>query len=70
MTNSVHAICVVNTDSKYHSAKTPEKCLQEAERGKKWMYLEACLQQHRHFSPFFALVDGLMGVEATADLKR
>ena len=61
---------VVNIDANSHMAKAPEKCLNEAERGKKWMYLEACLQQHRHFSPFVALVDGLMGVEATADLKR
>ena len=34
------------------------------------MYLEACLQQRQHFSPFVASVDGLMGVEATATLKR
>ena len=34
------------------------------------MYLEACLKQRRHFSPFVASVDGLLGVEATATLKR
>ena len=34
------------------------------------MYLEACLQQRRHFSPFVASVDGLLGVEARATLKR
>ena len=34
------------------------------------MYLEACLQQRRHFSPFFTSVDRLLGVEATATLKR
>ena len=45
-------------------------CLHEAERGKKKMYLEACLQQRRYVSPFVASVDGLMGVEATATLKR
>ena len=44
-TYSVYYMRVVNTDSEYHSAKTPEKCLQEAERVKKKMYLEACLQQ-------------------------
>ena len=38
--------------------------------GKKKMYLEAWLQQNWHFSPFVALVDGLLGVEATATLKR
>ena len=34
------------------------------------MYLEAFLQQRRHLSPFFDSVDGLLGVEATATLKR
>ena len=34
------------------------------------MYLEACLQQRWHFSPFVALVDELMGLEAMATLKR
>ena len=33
------------------------------------MYLEACLQQRRHFSPFVASVDRLLGVEETATLK-
>ena len=34
------------------------------------MYLEACLQRRRHFSPFVTLVYGLLGVEAMANLKR
>ena len=34
------------------------------------MYLEACLQQRRHFPPFVASVDGLLVVEATDTLKR
>ena len=34
------------------------------------MYLEACLQQRRHFSPFVAYVDRLLEVEAMATLKR
>ena len=34
------------------------------------MYLEACLQQRRQFSPFVASVDGLLGVEAMATPKR
>ena len=44
-TDSVHGMRVVNIDAKSHSATTPEKCLQEAERVKKKMYLEACIQQ-------------------------
>ena len=61
---------VVNTDTMSHSEKTPEKCLQEAERKKKKMYLEACLQQRQYFSPFVTSVDGLLGVEAADNLKR
>ena len=44
-TDSVHNMCVVNTDAKTYWEKTLERCLEEAERGKKKMYLEACLQQ-------------------------
>ena len=43
-TDGVHGMRVVNTDAKSHLAKTLEKCLQEAEREKKMMYLEAYLQ--------------------------
>ena len=42
---------VVNTDAKSHSWKTPEKFLQKAEKVKKPMYMEACLQQRRNFFP-------------------
>ena len=34
------------------------------------MYLQDCLQQRRHFSPFVTSADGLLGVEETATLKR
>ena len=61
---------VVKTYAKSHSAKTPEKCLQEAERAKKKMYLEACLQQGQQFCPFVASVDRIMGVELMVTLKR
>ena len=61
---------VVNNDDLKHRTKDPEKILHKAERGKKKMYLEACLQQCRNFYPFVASVDGLLGVEATATLKR
>ena len=69
-TSSVHDMHVMNTDTKSHLAKTSEKCLQEAERAKKKIYLEECLQKCRHISPFVASVDRLIGVEATATLKR
>ena len=69
-TESVHDMRVVNADAKTHVLKNPEKCLQEAERGNKRMYLDACIQKRRHFYPFIASVDELMIVEATATLKR
>ena len=69
-TDNVHDMHIVNTGALTYQLKEPEKCLHKAERGKKKIYLEACLQQRRHFSPFVALVDGLLGVEATATLKR
>ena len=62
-------VCLSNF-TKFHSAKTPGIFLQKAERGIKRMHQETCLQQRRNFPPFVAYVDGLMGVEATATLKR
>ena len=52
-TDSFHDMRVMNTDAKTHAVKTPEKCLQEVDRGKNWMYLESCLQHHRHFVVFY-----------------
>ena len=55
-TVSVHDMRVGNTYAKSHLAKIPEECMQEADRAKKKMYLEACLQQLRNFSPFISSV--------------
>ena len=44
-TDSVHDMRAVNTDTISYARESPEKCLREAERGKKKMYLEDCLQQ-------------------------
>ena len=68
-TDSFHNMSVVNTDTKSHSAKTPEKCLQKVEWDRNKIYLEARLQQLRHFSPFVSSVDGMLGLEMTATLK-
>ena len=69
-TDSVHDMEFVNTDTLTHRTKDPARSLHKAEKGKKRMYLEFCFQQRRHLSPFFASVDGLLGVEATTTLKR
>ena len=69
-TDSAHDMRVVNTDALTNRKKDPERCLHNVKRVGKWMYLEACLQQRCHFSPFVALMYGLLGVEATSTLKR
>ena len=61
---------VMKTNSLTHRTKDPARFLNEAERGEKRMYLEACLQQPRHLSPFVFSMNGLLGVEVTATLKR
>ena len=43
-TDSVHNMRVVNTDAKSYWEKSHEKCLEEAEKSKKDMYLERFLQ--------------------------
>ena len=64
-TDSVHKMRVVDIDAKSHSAKPPEKFLQEAERAKKRMY-----RKRINFSPSIASVYGLLSVEAKGTLKR
>ena len=60
-TDSVQDMLAVITDANSYWDKSPEICMEEAEKSKKKMYLEACLQQRQHFSPFVASVDGLQG---------
>ena len=60
---------VVNTYAVYYQSQNPKKCLETAEREKKKKYLYACLNECRHFTPFFASVDGLLRVEAEATIK-
>jgi hypothetical protein len=40
------------------------------EREKKKKYLEACLGQRRHFTPFVVSTDSLLGREAKILLKK
>ena len=60
---------VVNTDTVLYQCKTPEKCLETADHEKKRKYLNTCLNERRHFTPFVASVDGLLRVEAEAAVK-
>ena len=61
---------VTDTDAKSYRTKDPKKVLATQEREKKKKYLEKCLQQRRHFTPFVISTDGLLGYEAAYLLKR
>ena len=50
--DSIHNMHVVNTDTVSYQSKIPDKCLGTAEREKKRKYLNACLNEHRQFTPF------------------
>ena len=60
---------VLNTDAVSYHSKTPEKCLETAECQKKKKYLSTCLNDSRHFTPFFASMDLLIRVKVEAMLK-
>jgi hypothetical protein len=51
--------------------KTPAKVLDRHEKEKKRKYLQACMDQRRHFfTPFVVSTDGLLGREVTFVLKK
>ena len=49
---------------------TPEKALEKAEKEKKDMYLQACLERRRNFTPMVYSAGGIPGAEALAAQKR
>jgi hypothetical protein len=51
-------------------SKDPDKVLATHKQEKKKKYLEACLGQCHHFSPFMVSTDGLFGKEAKTLLKK
>ena len=69
-TDSIHGMCVVkNMPSIIRRRLQRSACRRRSGRKIK-KYLEAYIQQRRNFSPFVASIDGLLGVEAPANLKR
>jgi hypothetical protein len=60
---------VTGIDAPNYQMKDPIKVLEEAERLNKKKYLQPCLDQRRHVTPFIVSVDGLIGKEAKTVLK-
>ena len=63
-------IQIVNLDAGSYMRMTPEKALEKAEKEKKDLYLQACLERRRTFTPMVYSVEGIPGAEALAAQKR
>ena len=61
-------ICDINQPS--YLLKKPENILKHAESAKKKKYLNACIEQRRHFAPIVISCEGMMGREASIFFKR
>jgi hypothetical protein len=55
---------------KHENEKKRAKVLRKHENEKKRKYLQPCLDQRRHFSPFVVSTDGMLGREASCLIKR
>ena len=66
VTDSIHNMHVVNTNTPSYQSKPPKNCMKE----KMINYLDTCLKQRWHFTPFVASVDGLLRVQSEASLNR
>ena len=69
-TNTMFDIRIVNLDAGSYLRMTPEKALAKAEKEKKDLYLQACLERRRTFTPMVYYADGILGAEALAAQKR
>ena len=61
---------VTDTDAPSYLSSTPPKIIARQEKEKKKKYLEACLEERRHFSPYVADCYGSLGEEAKAVNQR
>ena len=63
-------IRIVNLDAGSNLGMTPEKALAKAEKEKKDLYIQACLERRRTFTPMVYPADGIPGTKALAAQKR
>ena len=63
-------IRIVNLDASSYLRMTPGKTLTKAEKEKKDLYLQACLERRKTFTPMVYSADGIPGAEALAAQKR
>ena len=69
-TDCILDVRITNLDAPSNIHRKPESVLLSHEREKKKKYLQACLDQRRHFSPFVVSCDGVLGKEAKVVLQN
>ena len=63
-------IRIVNLNAGSYLPMMPEKALAKAEKEKKDLYLQACLERIRTFTPMVYSADGIPGMEVLSAQKR
>jgi hypothetical protein len=69
-TDCIIDVFITGVDAKSNLSKHPDKVLIAHKKEKKKKYLEACLEQRRHFTPFIVSTNGLLGKETKTLLKK
>ena len=69
-TDCILDVRITNLDAPSNIHRKPEAVLLSQEREKKKKYLQACLDQRRHFSPLVVSCDGVLGNEAKVVLQN
>ena len=62
-------IRIVNLDAGSYLRMTPEEALAKAEKEKKELYLQACLERRRNFTPMVYSAEIIPGAEAISSHK-
>ena len=69
-TTAMFYIRIVNLDAGSYLPMTPEKALENSEKEKKDLYLQACLERRRIFTPMVYSANRIPGAEALSAQKR
>ena len=63
-------IRIVNLDKRSYLCMTPDRALEKLEKEKKYLYLQACLESRRTFTPMVYSADRIPVAEALAAQNR
>jgi hypothetical protein len=69
-TDCIIGVRIADVDAKSNRSEDSDEVSAAHKRKKKKKHLGACLEQRRHFSPFVASADGLLGEEAKILLRK